>query len=309
MSSIEGMDTGQVESLANQIDANAQALYNLVTSLNGVIGGLIFLWNGPVAAHFEQQWQSKNRPALLNAHAILVNLHGELIKNVNHQKSASAADGWTAGSVIGGLWHKKEEVEEITRIPEYLVKKEEEIFGHSDEAKGHNPWTWLEKHTPEDPVFPYFKDTKVVNWLHDTPVLREANNILEKTHGYGYKVLDKFVEPAALVAGAASVAVDLYQSGDAAVHGNAHGAADHLTDAEADAVGTLPVLGWMADFDTELAKADINQIINGGPIPAPFSWQNLKEDYLPLPGEMWQELGQDKKELVEMALGGHGPDE
>jgi WXG100 family type VII secretion target len=306
--SIEGMDTNQLEGLAKQIDSNSQALYNLVNSINGVIGALIFSWNGPAATTFEHDWQNKNRPALLNAHNILANLHSELIKNIDQQKSASAQDsGWSVGSVIGGLWQKKEEVEEKTRIPEYLVNKEKEIFGHSDPSKGHNPWTWLEKHTPEDPVFPYFKDTKVVRWLHDTPVLREADHLLGKT--YAYKVLDKVVEPAALVASAASVGVDLYQAGDAAVHGNAHGAADHFTDAEADAVGTVPVLGWMADFDTELAKADINQIINGGPIPTPFSWQNLREDYAPLPGEMWRELGQDKKELVDMALGGHGPDE
>ena len=37
--SFEGMDVDQLQGLAKQVDADAQALYNLVTSLNGVIGG------------------------------------------------------------------------------------------------------------------------------------------------------------------------------------------------------------------------------------------------------------------------------
>ena len=100
--SFDGMDVDQLQGLAKQVNSDAQALYNLVTSLNGVIGGLTSLWNGPVAATFEQDWQSKNRPALLAAHNTLTDLHAHLIANINQQVSASAADGgWTTGSATG----------------------------------------------------------------------------------------------------------------------------------------------------------------------------------------------------------------
>ena len=65
--SFEGMDVDQLQGLAKQIDSDAQALDSLVTTLTGVVGTITLLWNGPVAATFEQDWQSKNRPALLAA--------------------------------------------------------------------------------------------------------------------------------------------------------------------------------------------------------------------------------------------------
>lgn len=105
--SFEGMDVDQLTALAKQIDSAAQALYNLVTNLTGTMGGLTLLWHGPVAATFEQDWESKNRPALLAAHNILTNLHTHLVNNINQQKSASAAGtGWTAtsSSPAKGSW-------------------------------------------------------------------------------------------------------------------------------------------------------------------------------------------------------------
>ncbi len=100
--SFEGMDVDQLQGLAKQIGSDAQALYHLVNSLTGAVGGLSLLWHGPVAATFEQEWQSKNRPALLGAYNILTSLHAHLVDNINQQTSASAAEGgWTTGSVTG----------------------------------------------------------------------------------------------------------------------------------------------------------------------------------------------------------------
>ena len=311
--SFEGMDVDQLQGLAKQINSDAQALYNLVTNLTGVIGGLTLLWHGPVAATFEQDWQAKNRPALLAAYNILTSLHTHLVDNISQQQSASTADSYGASglgaAVLGGIataWDILGEGEQRTAIPEYLISKEEEIFGHGEpEPTGRGPWTWLEKHT-EDPVFPQLEDTKTVRWLHDTPALRDADGLLVKTHVY--KVLDKYIEPVNLGIAVASVGVDLGQAYQNAAHGNDYVAANHLVDAGADALGAIPVVGQLADFDIELAKADVNEIVNGGPIPSPGSWQNLKEDYAPLPGEMWQELLADKGELFNMALGGHSSD-
>jgi WXG100 family type VII secretion target len=311
--SFEGMNIDQMQALAKQIDADAQALYNLVNNLNGILAGLVFTWNGPTAAAFEQEWQHKNRPALLSAYTILTNLHKHLVDNINQQTSASAADSYGAdglgGAALGiaaAIWGVVETVEPLAAIPEYLISKEEDLFNHAppDPAvKG--PWTWLEKHT-EDPVFPEIKDTRPLRWLHDTPALRYADDLLVKTHVY--KVLDKVIEPVNLGIAVASVGVDLGQASLDAAHGDAYGAANHVADAEADGLGAIPIVGQLAGFDIEVAKADINEVVTGGPIPSPFSWKNLKEDYAPLPGEMWQQLLLDKGQLLNMALGGHSSD-
>ena len=100
--SFEGMDVDQLQGLAKQIDADAQTLDNLVNTLTGVVSTLTHLWNGPVAATFEQDWQSKNRPALLAAYNTLRDLHTHLVSNISQQTSASAAEGgWTAERAVG----------------------------------------------------------------------------------------------------------------------------------------------------------------------------------------------------------------
>jgi uncharacterized protein YukE len=100
--SFDGMDLDQLQTLAKQIGADAETLYNLVTNLTDALGGLTILWQGPVAVTFEQDWQSKNRPALLAAYNTLTNLHTHLVNNITQQTSASAAEGgWTAERVVG----------------------------------------------------------------------------------------------------------------------------------------------------------------------------------------------------------------
>ena len=55
-----------------------------------------------MAATFEQDWRSKNRPALLAAYNTLSDLHTHLVNNINQQTSASAAEGgWTAERAVG----------------------------------------------------------------------------------------------------------------------------------------------------------------------------------------------------------------
>src|ERR1700760_3092660 len=91
------MDVDELTGLAKQVDAAAQKLYNLVSMLSGALGELVLLWHGPLAATFEQDWQSKNRPALLAAYSQLSALHQHLTDNISQQVSASAVEsGWTA---------------------------------------------------------------------------------------------------------------------------------------------------------------------------------------------------------------------
>jgi uncharacterized protein YukE len=294
--SFEGMDVDQLRRLAAQINGDAQTLSGLIATMTGVTARLALIWHGPVSVAFEEDWQSKYRPELLAAASILSDLHTHLVNNISQQTSASAAESYGAPGlgavVLGGIakaWDTVGTVQEWAVIPEYLIGKEEKLFGHTG-----------------DPDVPRLEDAKAVRWLHDTPALRDADDVLVKTHAY--KVLDKVVEPVNLGIAVASVGVDLGVAYHDAAGGNAFGAANHVVDAEADALGAVPVVGPLADFDTELAKNDVDEIVTGGPIPSPGSWQNLREDYFPLPGEMWRQLLQDKGELLGMALGGHGSD-
>ncbi len=90
--SFEGMDVDQLQGLAKQINADAQALSNLVTTLTAVAARLTDLWHGPLAAAFEQDWQSELSPSLQAATRTLMDLHTHLPNNINAQVSASAAD-------------------------------------------------------------------------------------------------------------------------------------------------------------------------------------------------------------------------
>src|ERR1700722_5645298 len=100
--SFEGMDVDQLQGLAKQVNADAQALSDLVTTLTVVAARLTAAWHGPLAAAFEQDWQSKLSPSLQAATRTLTDLHTHLVNNINAQVSASAADaGLGAGPSPG----------------------------------------------------------------------------------------------------------------------------------------------------------------------------------------------------------------
>jgi uncharacterized protein YukE len=115
--SIQGMDVDQLRGLAAQLDSDAQTLYRLVTTMNGVTAQMVLLWHGSAAATFETDWQSKNRPALLAAYNTLTSLHAHLVGNINQQASASAAnDGLleTVKADVGTVWGDAQRVSEWT---------------------------------------------------------------------------------------------------------------------------------------------------------------------------------------------------
>jgi uncharacterized protein YukE len=103
--SFEGMDVDQLQTLAKQVNADAQTLSDLVTTLTAVAPRLTAAWHGPLAAAFEQDWQSKLSPSLQAATRTLTDLHTHLANNINAQVSASAADagpGAGPGTGTGG---------------------------------------------------------------------------------------------------------------------------------------------------------------------------------------------------------------
>jgi uncharacterized protein YukE len=100
--SLEGMDVDELRGLAAQLGTDESTLSGLITTVNGIAGELVLLWNGPASVTFEQDWQSRHRPALLAALSTLSSLHTHLVNNVNQQASASAAEGgWTAERAVG----------------------------------------------------------------------------------------------------------------------------------------------------------------------------------------------------------------
>jgi uncharacterized protein YukE len=122
--SFEGMDVDELDGLAKQIDSDTQKLYDLVTTLNGALGELVLLWHGPVATTFEQDWQAKNRPALLAAYNTLSALHKHLMTNISQQSSASAADGgWTVSRAIGDAGN----VLEVTGLMSLVIPALEDV--------------------------------------------------------------------------------------------------------------------------------------------------------------------------------------
>jgi len=100
--SFEGMDVDQLQGLAKQINADARALSDLVTTLTAVAARLTVLWHGPLAAAFEQDWQSKLSPSLQAATRTLTDLHTHLQNNINAQTSASAADAGLGAATSTG---------------------------------------------------------------------------------------------------------------------------------------------------------------------------------------------------------------
>lgn len=313
--SFEGMDVGQVQAIARQLDANARALDGIAGLLAGLAEELILHWQGPAAARFQHEWTSQHRQALHAAAQALADMHDRVVTNIGQQQGASAADaGFAAvtGAAFAGLvggagtaWHVIETADEARRVVEWPIDKVREISGRHEaaEPKGDSAWAWLRRTVDDDPVSPQLKESNIVRWLHDTPAVRDADRILSDTHVY--KVLDK-VGPAGIVIGAAATLGDLSAAGGAAVHGHYESAGGHLVDAASDGLMTGKTVFWLGGFDIEMAKKDVEEFTQGGGVPSPFSWQNLKNDYWPtftgLPSDAWQQ----RSELFKLVMGDHG---
>jgi uncharacterized protein YukE len=313
---LEGMDVGQVEGLARRMDTHTRTLESIAAILGGLAAELSHLWRGPAAATFQHDCETLHRPAIAAAASAISDMHQHLVANLAQQVRASAADlggGEGIDSIVGGLaagaaagiaaaWKFASTAESYAKLVEWPFSKIGEIAGHEATIADHGVMAWLEREEGKD-LFPYYKDSKIVRWLHDTPEVAGVDRFLSDTHAYG--LLDK-APVIALGFAAVSVGIDTKEAiNDYDQHRDGAMAGD-IVNGFADGAGAIPVVGPFASFDIEMAKMDVQEIATGGPIPSPFSWQNLKEDYAPLPGEMWQQLLQDKGKLFDVALGGHG---
>lgn len=279
--SFEGMDVDQLQGLAKQIDSDAQALYNVVTSLTGVVGTLTLLWNGPVAATFEQDWQSKNRPALLAAHNILTNLHTHLVNNISQQTSASAAEGgWTAERMVGDLENDIKIVGTVG-LPLGLIS---ELGKAPDSLNDARLLTKAWSYATDDHLFSLSPDG--VGWVKSTA------SFIDDTH------LDtglKMVGLAGSAVGVIHVAEDSYRASEDLDDGNDAGAANEFVEGVADGLQAYPSpVTYLAGVDLKLLDQVAN--LDWKDTPSPFSGSNFEQYYLPefesmKTGAYWEQAG------------------
>lgn len=64
----EGMDPGVVKDISVKMDAQAKALASVLTVVQGQVDRARTAWQGPAASTFESSWNSRHKPALVNAH-------------------------------------------------------------------------------------------------------------------------------------------------------------------------------------------------------------------------------------------------
>jgi uncharacterized protein YukE len=279
--SFEGMDVDQLQSLAKQIDSDAQKLYNLVTNLTDVLGGLTLLWQGPVAATFEQDWQSKNRPALLTAYNTLTTLHTHLVNNINQQTSASAAEGgWTAERVVGDFENLLTGAG-LVGLPLGIVSTLggglTDLTDASILKKG---WTYA----TEDRLF----SSDDGGWVKSTAEFVAGHPVLDD----GLKT----VGLAGSAVGVAHVVEDSYRASEDLDDGNYGGAANEFVEGVADGLQAYPSpVTYLAGVDIKLADQVAN--LDWKDTPNPFSGSNFQQDYVPVlksmgTGAFWEQAGQ-----------------
>jgi uncharacterized protein YukE len=280
--SFEGMDVDQLQGLAKQIDSDAQALYNLVTSLTGVVDTLTLLWNGPMAATFEQDWQSKNRPTLLAAHNTLRDLHTYLVSNISQQTSASAAEGgWTAGRAAGDLEDGIKAIG-VLGIPVTLIS---ELGKAPDSLDGAGPLTKAWSYATDDHLFSLSPDG--AGWVKTTAEFVAGHPLLDD----GLKT----VGLAGSAVGVVHVVEDSYRASEDLDDGNYAGAANEFAEGVADGLQAYPSpVTYLAGVDIKLLDQVAN--LDWKDTPNPFSGTNFEQYYLPefesmKTGAYWEQAG------------------
>jgi uncharacterized protein YukE len=325
MMSLEGMDVDQAQGLARRLEANARALANVAAALAGLTAELSHYWRGPASATFQQQWATRHRPALSNAAQSLADMHARLVANVQQQIRASAADssmgssgGASSGTAvragIGGLgaalgtamsgvrrdWDALEKGAGWEGLAQTPLDKIREVAGQDDvpvmrdgrivEEDYGKEWTQLMKLDHDSPFLKY-KESPILNSLHNNVHVRQADHILTEAHAPA--VLDK-LDKAGKGLGYVATAVSAGEAGDEALHHQYAKATGSTIDATSSALmnSDNPV-GFLAGFDIALIKKDTElaqQIDWKQGIPNPFDAATFRSDYIPtfkqLPGQL-----------------------
>ncbi len=104
MTSLIGMDSGEVRSYAARLRGQAGALMAVIGQVDGIIHQISQHWHGSAAAEFVSTWQHRHRPNLMRIHQQLSGLAQSADNNAQQQDRASGASGAAKGSRGSGLW-------------------------------------------------------------------------------------------------------------------------------------------------------------------------------------------------------------
>jgi len=88
--SFSGMDVGEVENLAAQLELEAKAVAMVVSVVDRCVGGLLGIWEGDDVHLFNGQWTQNHRPKAGLAADELAGLVAQLRQQAHAQRSASA---------------------------------------------------------------------------------------------------------------------------------------------------------------------------------------------------------------------------
>ncbi len=265
--SFEGMDVDEAQRLAQQLDANAQALARITAALGGLAQELSYCWRGPASAAFQYQWTANYQAALNTAAQALSDTHARLVANIGQQTQASASYAGSAGFTAGTA---------LTAILGGIGS------GWAALQVGAG-WVGLVQ-TPLDQIRDF-------GGAADDPYLQQAAEFLGNGDpGATLGVVDTAAGGLGdLVVGAdtASALYDLHEQHYASAVGNA-------VDATSTALmNTDDPVTMLAGFDIALLKKDyeLAQQINWREgIPNPFNASNFMNDYVPtfesLPGQL-----------------------
>jgi uncharacterized protein YukE len=262
--SFEGMDADQLRGLAAQINRDAQALSGLVTTMTGVVARLSHFWHGPVAVTFEQDWQTRYRPALLAACGTLTDLHAHLVSNIDQQASASAADGGWAERLADDA-SKALTVAGLVGIPVTLISELASNAHDVNSFKGTSLWSKL----TDDHLFSLSP--------HDIGWVNSTSQFLDKTHlDTGFKVLGVIGTGVSLI----HFGQDAYAGGQDLSDGNYGGAANEFALGVSDGLKAYPSpVAYLAGVDVKLLDEVAN--LDWKNTPSPFSGDNFQEYYWP----------------------------
>lgn len=318
----EGMDVDQAQQLARQLGANAQALAAITVALSGLAQELGHCWRGPAAATFQYQWTAQHHASLSSAAEALADMHTRLVANIDQQAWASAASTADGAGAVGGIlsgaaltalfagigrgWAGLQTGAGWEGLVQTPLDKIREVAGPDDVPEIRDgriisedydkTWTRLMRLDHDGPFLKY-KESPLINSLHDNVHVQRAAEILDGTHSAAVLgTLDtagkRLGQVTTLVDGAESV-------NDVARHhyGSAAGSA---VDAGSTALmnSDNPAL-FLAGFDVALIKKDYElaqQVDWKEGIPNPFNASNFRNDYVPtfkeLPGQLVSTLAE-----------------
>jgi uncharacterized protein YukE len=304
--SFEGMDVGLAQAIARELDANARALDGIAGLLAGLAEELILHWQGPAAARFQHEWTSQHRQALHAAAQALADMHANVVANINQQQGASDADaGFAAlagaalagaGGVLGTAWNVAQTIDGKLSLVETPLDNIEDLSKSEydplspDFDQYDKTWSRLVK-LDHDGTFLKYDESPTLQWLHDSPGVRNAAEILGKTHAT--VVLDK-LGPVGTAMGAIGTGVDVGTAGVALAHHDYGSAGGDLVDATADGLKSTPYPpAYLAGATVALFKEDYDlgsQIDWSQGLPNPLTGDNFTNIYVPalesVPGQM-----------------------